>query len=55
MFKNMSVLTLFQSLCFLGSVADVKGTWWFIFTTTLLVPNVIEASPNVYQSLGVPQ
>ena len=37
----------------LSFTADVIVTLWLILTT-LLVPNVIESGPNVYQSLGVP-
>ena len=40
------------TFCFLSFVADVIGTSQFIFTT-LLVSNIIEVGPNVYQSLGV--
>ena len=40
-------------MCFLSFVADVTGVSKFLFTAPL-VPNVIEADRNLFQSLGVP-
>ena len=51
MFKNMSALTQFWTLCFLSFVAECIEKSWFI-STTLSVFNVTEADSNVFQSLG---
>ena len=47
----MSVLSQFE-FCAFKFCCECHGN--VIFFSPLLVPNVIESGPNVYQGLGVP-
>ena len=50
----MSVLSQFEFCAFKFCCECHGNVIFFFFFSPLLVPNVIESGPNVYQGLGVP-